>query len=509
MGFVFDASAFSAGVGIGARGVEKFLKKKERDENARAEAATANAKASEDFQLSVVGENKRAEEEVRKSVTATAKAKDAGNWNAYQAGKKNTASIMDSNGRTVQEMSNIAGVPVNHGNFDGVDLANTELYPFEGQNYEIPVGAGKVFDTYNKAKMLKSTDDGALAVMATDGKDATDTVYQRFERFGNNEAEGKDGVNYYSIDGSIGAYSDSDILEATKEGKEVRKTFKPVESKPSLGQERYKQYKKYEANAKAAGIEPDSVDTWTTKQEEQGVLSANLQTGEIISSNAASISGGAKLSEVSDTSTIKKLSNLFNAAGRKIDLISKEDKKELASIENIAELTKTLVSKNVEDVSGFADNILAGISTFTGFDIGSSTVEDAAGVESANKMLGRITAKLMNGSGVLTDKDAIAGQDVVGNLGKSDRAVFAKMGVALDQAISKAEKVKLNYTTNSEYYDFRYGNTIKSLKALNGIIKRGSSAKEEWVKQQSSEVGGVMADEAAIRSILEKNRKRR
>ena len=180
-GFAAGASAVNGGIA----NAMKYLSIKEQREARKREAKIAADNAKKDFELSVITENKNAVDNVNKLSVDMAKAKDKDEWNTYNALKGQIVSTMGNNVNTIKGMSNAAGVAVNHADFSGVNVAETELYEFEGNKYEVPKGAGKAFDNWNKNSMLKVTDTGTLAIMQRDesGK-GTDVIHKEFDRFG-------------------------------------------------------------------------------------------------------------------------------------------------------------------------------------------------------------------------------------------------------------------------------------------------------------------------------------
>ena len=187
-GFAAGASAVNGGIA----NAMKYLSIKEKREERENEAKIAAIKAKKDFEISVITENKNAVDNVNKLSVDMAKAKEKDEWNTYNALKGQIVGTMQNNVNTIKGMSDAAGVAVNHADFSGVNVAETELYEFEGSKYEVPKGASKAFDNWNKKSMLKVTDTGTLAIMKRDehGK-GTDIIHKEFDRFGRKEDKQK------------------------------------------------------------------------------------------------------------------------------------------------------------------------------------------------------------------------------------------------------------------------------------------------------------------------------
>ena len=161
----------------------------------------------------------------------------------------------------------------------------------------------------------------------------------------------------------------------------------------------------------------------------------------------------------------KQLDNYFKlkVIENKKDLFSPDDKKILSAAPVLQENLKRMASGNANDVSGFADNIISNIKTFTGVGL---NVEEEAKIKSTMEQMGYSMARNMSGAGVLSNTDVKNGSKAVGSLWESDRALAGKLQGLAENSVTNLKAIRNRDTTDKEAFDLYYGKTLKSFESL-------------------------------------------
>lgn len=210
------------------------------------------------------------------------------------------------------------------------------------------------------------------------------------------------------------------------------------------------QYKAEEEARGAASGAAVKVDTTLTKAEE----AKNKILG---GKNIVDLESGSKEE--------KQLDNYFKlkVIENKKDLFSAKDKDILSAAPVLQENLKRMTSGKANDVSGFADNIISGIKTFTGVGV---NVEDEAKIKSTMEQMGYSMARSMGGAGVLSNTDVKNGSKAVGSLWESDRALAGKLQGLVENSATNLRAIRNRDTTDKEAFDLYYGKTLKSFESL-------------------------------------------
>ena len=153
----------------------------------------------------------------------------------------------------------------------------------------------------------------------------------------------------------------------------------------------------------------------------------------------------------------------YKVIENKKDLFSAKDKEILSAAPVLQENLKRMTSGKANDVSGFADNIISSMKTFTGIGL---NVEEEAKIKSTMEQLGYSMARTLNGAGPLSNTDVKNGSKAVGSLWESDRALAGKLqGLAENSAIN-LRAIRNRETTDKEAFDLYHGKTLKSFESL-------------------------------------------
>ena len=147
----------------------------------------------------------------------------------------------------------------------------------------------------------------------------------------------------------------------------------------------------------------------------------------------------------------------------KKDLFSDKDKEILSAAPVLQENLKRMTSGKANDVSGFADNIISNIKTFTGMGM---NVEEEAKIKSTMEQMGYSMARSMSGAGVLSNTDVKNGSKAVGSLWESDKALAGKLQGLVENTVTNLKAIRNRDTTDKDAFDLYYGKTLKSFESL-------------------------------------------
>ena len=147
----------------------------------------------------------------------------------------------------------------------------------------------------------------------------------------------------------------------------------------------------------------------------------------------------------------------------KKDLFSAKDKEILSAAPVLHENLKRMTSGKADDVSGFADNIISNIKTFTGMGM---NVEEEAKIKSTMEQMGYSMARNMSGAGVLSNTDVKNGSKAVGSLWESDKALAGKLQGLVENTVTNLKAIRNRDTTDKDAFDLYYGKTLKSFESL-------------------------------------------
>jgi hypothetical protein len=147
----------------------------------------------------------------------------------------------------------------------------------------------------------------------------------------------------------------------------------------------------------------------------------------------------------------------------KKDLFSAKDKEILSAAPVLHENLKRMTSGKANDVSGFADNIISNIKTFTGMGM---NVEEEAKIKSTMEQMGYSMARSMGGAGVLSNTDVKNGSKAVGSLWESDKALAGKLQGLVENTVTNLKAIRNRDTTDKDAFDLYYGKTLKSFESL-------------------------------------------
>lgn len=147
----------------------------------------------------------------------------------------------------------------------------------------------------------------------------------------------------------------------------------------------------------------------------------------------------------------------------KKDLFSAKDKEILSAAPVLHENLKRMTSGKADDVSGFADNIISNIKTFTGMGM---NVEEEAKIKSTMEQMGYSMARSMSGTGVLSNTDVKNGSKAVGSLWESDEALAGKLQGLVENTVTNLKAIRKRETTDKDAFDLYYGKTLKSFESL-------------------------------------------
>ena len=161
----------------------------------------------------------------------------------------------------------------------------------------------------------------------------------------------------------------------------------------------------------------------------------------------------------------KQLDNYFKlkVIENKKDLFSDKDKEILSAAPVLQENLKRMTSGKANDVSGFADNIISNIKTFTGMGM---NVEEEAKIKSTMEQMGYSMARSMSGAGVLSNTDVKNGSKAVGSLWESDKALAGKLQGLVENTVTNLKAIRNRETTDKDAFDLYYGKTLKSFESL-------------------------------------------
>ena len=161
----------------------------------------------------------------------------------------------------------------------------------------------------------------------------------------------------------------------------------------------------------------------------------------------------------------KQLDNYFKlkVIENKKDLFSDKDKEILSAAPVLQENLKRMTSGKANDVSGFADNIISNIKTFTGMGM---NVEEEAKIKSTMEQMGYSMARSMSGAGVLSNTDVKNGSKAVGSLWESDKALAGKLQGLVENTVTNLKAIRNRDTTDKDAFDLYYGKTLKSFESL-------------------------------------------
>lgn len=251
----------------------------------------------------------------------------------------------------------------------------------------------------------------------------------------------------------------------------------------SIADENYKSYVK---ESLAKGESPMSKAMYDAKERTRGTIEAYSEVNDVVTKSLnRSLGKGVDMKNLTPEQK-KKANNIFNALARNknVSLIEKNDQAKLQSFESFSNITESLTANKFEDVSGFADNILSSLKTFTGLG---ENIEETGAVKSLMTKLSYSMARAMNGSGVLSTTDVALAADAIGSLSSSDKAVVGKLRANLLLNIKDAKSIRDNATTNQDYFDARYDKSIRQMEMLADSLKSASSFKSttggKFIKQ--------------------------
>ena len=212
------------------------------------------------------------------------------------------------------------------------------------------------------------------------------------------------------------------------------------------------------------------------------------------------------ISIVPDSKESQYLNSYFKIKNDNKPLFSTDNEKFLETTAVLSTHIKDMTSGDAKEVSGFADNIITNIESFTGIGV---DVEEGARLKSVFEQMGYSMARTMNGTGVLTDKDVNHGKVALGSLWESDRALAGKTLGLVKDTVTKLESIRKSQSTDKTAFDFYYGKTLATFKALKTGLENPETkgmTRDELLNKPTQDAGLNMNIDSIRQRILDKRK---